>query len=68
MTDDQIKAHLRHIQDAAYLRDHEAAYIREDDLFISVLMGIRDGKIADPAKAAELALRSRSLCFPRRCA
>ena len=68
MTDDQIKAHLRHIQDAAYLRDHEAAHIREDDLFISVLMGIRDGKIADPAKAAELALRSRSLCFPRRCA
>jgi len=68
MTDDQIKAHLRHIQDAAYLRDHEAAHIREDDLFISVLMGIRDGKIADPAKAAELALRSRSLYFPRRCA
>lgn len=32
MTDDQIKAHLRHIQDAAYLRDHEAAHIREDDL------------------------------------
>jgi len=68
MTDDQIKADLQAIQAAADHGDSEVAHGREDDLFISVLMGIRDGKIADPAKAAELALRSRSLCFPRRCA
>lgn len=68
MTEDQIKAELECIQYAARIGDHEVAHRHEDNLFISVLMGIRDGKIADPAKAAELALRSRSLCFPRRCA
>lgn len=68
MTDDQIKAELRAIQAFADSGKSEKAHFLEDDLYISVLMGIRDGKIADPAKAAELALRSRSLCFPRRCA
>lgn len=68
MTDDQIKAELERIQYAARIGDREVAHRDEDSLFISVLMGIRDGKITDPAKAAELALRSRSLCFPRRCA
>jgi len=68
MTDDQIKAEFACIKYAARIGDHEIAHRYEDSLFISVLMSIRDGKSADPAKAAELALRSRSLCFPRRCA
>lgn len=67
MTDDQIKAHLQTIQEAADRGDSEVARGREDDLFISVLMGIRDGKIADPAKAAELALQSCEMSFERWC-
>lgn len=66
MNDDQIKAHLQSIQAAADRGDPEKAHSREDDLFISVLTGIRDGKIADPAKAAELALQSCEMSFERR--
>ena len=47
MTEEQIKAEFACIKYAARIGDHEVAHRYEDSLFISVLMGIRDGKIAD---------------------
>jgi hypothetical protein len=66
LTPDKIAEIIEDV--GSYAHDPETAHMMEEDMRTSVLQGIADGTIKDPAACARAALASSALDFPRFCA
>lgn len=66
MTLDEIKDRVGRVK--ARSRDAEAAHFLEDQLRNDLLQAIAQGRVSDPAAAAQIALETNGFSFPRWCA
>lgn len=63
MTLDELKDRVGRVK--ACSRDPEAAHILEDELRNDLLQAIAEGRVSDPAAAAQIALETNGFSSPR---
>jgi hypothetical protein len=66
MTLDEIKDRVGRVK--ARVSDPEVAHGLEDELRDDLLKALAEGRVSDPAAAAQIALETNNFNFPRWCA